>query len=115
MAYNIPAWPAQSKGAGLGRSGTDDTVIVADQRLARWDRVRWQSNRTNRPAHCNARAEPQLRAINRARNGLSTYSAKPTTTKFMIAVTANTICQEPVEALITLASGTRKADVPFAV
>ena len=38
-----------------------------------------------------------------------------TTTKFMIAVTTNTMCQLPVEALIRLATGTRKADAPLAV
>jgi hypothetical protein len=34
---------------------------------------------------------------------------------FIRAVTANTACQLAVEVLITLATGTRKAEVPFAV
>ena len=54
-------------------------------------------------------------AIMRARMGLSTKIAKPTTTKFMIAVATNTMCQLPVASLIRLAIGTRNADVPLAV
>src|ERR1700722_3907083 len=53
--------------------------------------------------------------IARARSGLSTKSAKPTTAKFISAVTTKTMCQEPVDILMRLATGTRKADVPFAV
>src|SRR6185437_11970453 len=49
------------------------------------------------------------------RIGLSTNNAKPTTTRFMIVVSRNTMCQLPVDALIMLATGTRKADAPFAV
>ena len=51
----------------------------------------------------------------RERIGLSTNSARPTTAKFMSAVTTNTACQLPVDDLIMLASGTRKAEAPFAV
>src|ERR1700757_4619051 len=53
--------------------------------------------------------------MTRARIGLSTNITKPTTTKFMMAVTTNTMCQLPVASLMRLASGTRKADAPFAV
>ena len=58
---------------------------------------------------------PQPFAICRARSGLSTNNAKPTTMKFISAVTANTICQLPVDVLIRLATGTKKAEVPLAV
>jgi hypothetical protein len=54
-------------------------------------------------------------ARNRSRNGLSTNSARPTTTKFMIAVNTKTRCQPPVADLIRLATGTRNADAPLAV
>lgn len=54
-------------------------------------------------------------AITRWRSGLSTNSAKPTTKKFMIAVATNTMCQLPVDDLMRLATGTRNAEVPFAV
>src|SRR5580698_9328094 len=54
-------------------------------------------------------------AIIRARIGLSTKIARPTTAKFMIAVATNTMCQLPVASLIRLAIGTRNAEVPFAV
>ena len=54
-------------------------------------------------------------AIARARIGLSTNKASATTMKFISAVTTNTVYQEPVDALIRLATGTRKADVPLAV
>src|SRR6185312_12140475 len=47
--------------------------------------------------------------------GRTTNSASPTTTRFMIDATTNTACQLPVCAFRTLASGTTKADVPFAV
>ena len=47
--------------------------------------------------------------------GRSTKRAKPTTTKFMHAVATKTRCQVPLRATSTLASGTRNADVPFAV
>src|ERR1700734_572737 len=53
--------------------------------------------------------------IARARSGLSTNSAKATTMKFISAVATNTMCQEPVDDLMRLATGIRKADVPFAV
>jgi hypothetical protein len=49
------------------------------------------------------------------RIGLSTNKASPTTIKFIAAVTTKTMCQLPVLVLITLASGTRNADAPFAV
>ncbi len=58
---------------------------------------------------------PQPLAIKRARRGLSTIKASATTTKFVIAVTTNTMCQPPVAVLTTLASGTRNADAPLAV
>ena len=51
----------------------------------------------------------------RARIGLSTKSAKPTTMKFISAVTTNAMCQLPVDVLIRFATGTRKADVSLAV
>ena len=51
----------------------------------------------------------------RERSGLSTKIASPTTTKFMIAVITNTICQLPVAPLSTFAKGTRNADAPLAV
>jgi hypothetical protein len=35
--------------------------------------------------------------------------------KFIIAVNTKTICQVPLAALMTLETGTRKAEVPFAV
>ena len=54
-------------------------------------------------------------AIIRARIGLRTNSAIATTAMFMIAVSRNTRCQLPVDVLIMLATGTRKAEVPFAV
>jgi hypothetical protein len=38
-----------------------------------------------------------------------------TTAMFMKAVSKNTRCQLPVDALIMLATGTREAEVPFAV
>jgi hypothetical protein len=63
--------------------------------------------------NCNARSQPF--AISRCRSGLSTNRARPTTTKFMIAVNTNTKCQPPVADLIRLATGTRKADAPLAV
>src|ERR1700686_2223973 len=56
-----------------------------------------------------------LSVISRLRIGLSTNKANATTTKFITAVTANTMCQLPVAVLIMLATGTRKAEVPFAV
>jgi len=54
-------------------------------------------------------------AIPRVRIGLSTNKASATTTKFISAVTTNTMCQLPVAPLIRLATGTRKAEVPLAV
>src|SRR5271169_1670225 len=51
----------------------------------------------------------------RARIGLSTNSASATTTRFMMAVTTNTMCQLPVASFTMLATGTKKADVPLAV
>ena len=54
-------------------------------------------------------------AIIRARIGLRTNSAIATTAMFMTAVSRNTRCQLPVDVLIMLATGTRKAEVPFAV
>ena len=51
----------------------------------------------------------------RERSGRSTKRARPTTRKFMTAVTTNTMCQLPVDTLIRFASGTRKAEAPFAV
>jgi hypothetical protein len=54
-------------------------------------------------------------AIIRARIGLRINRAIATTTMFMIAVSRNTKCQLPVESLMMLAIGTRKAEVPFAV
>src|ERR1035438_1169655 len=56
-----------------------------------------------------------LCVISRRRIGLRTNKANPTTAIFITAVTANTMCQLPVAVLIILATGTRKADVPFAV
>ena len=56
-----------------------------------------------------------LSAISRARIGFSTNSASATTTKFISVVTTNTMCQPPVEALMMLATGIRKADAPLAV
>src|SRR5580658_5742255 len=58
-------------------------------------------------------ADHQVFASNLLRIGLSTNKASATTTKFMIAVTTNTMCQLPVESLMMLASGTRNADAPF--
>ena len=53
--------------------------------------------------------------ISRRRIGLRTNRANPTTTKFIKVVTTNTMCQLPVAVLMMLATGTRKAEVPFAV
>jgi hypothetical protein len=41
------------------------------------------------------------------RTGLRTSGANPTTTKFIKAVVTNTMCQLPVEDLMTFASGMR--------
>src|SRR5579883_3380321 len=60
-------------------------------------------------------ARPLTAMICQARSGLSTNIARMTTAKFMIAVTTNTVCQLPVEALTMLAIGTRIADAPLAV
>ena len=54
-------------------------------------------------------------AIIRARIGLRMNRAIATTVKFMMAVSRNTRCQLPVDALMRLATGTRNAEVPFAV
>src|SRR4029077_18564108 len=54
-------------------------------------------------------------AIIRARIGLRMNRAIATTTMFMMAVSRNTRCQLPVEVLMMLATGTRNAEVPFAV
>ena len=55
------------------------------------------------------------RATTRLRIGLSTNRASATTTTFITAVSTNTMCQLPVEALIMLATGTRNAEAPLAV
>ena len=57
----------------------------------------------------------QTRSMARRRIGRKTNKANPTTAKFMIVVSRNTMCQLPVASLIMLATGVRKADVPFAV
>ena len=49
------------------------------------------------------------------RIGRTTNKASATTMKFMIAATANTACQLPEYAFRMFASGTTKADNPFAV
>src|SRR6516165_3999404 len=54
-------------------------------------------------------------AIIRCRSGLSTNKARPTTMKFITAVTTNTMCQLPVVDFTRFAIGTRNAEVPFAV
>jgi hypothetical protein len=54
-------------------------------------------------------------AIIRVRIGLRMNRAIATTAMFMMAVSKNTRCQLPVDDLIRLANGTRKAEVPFAV
>jgi hypothetical protein len=38
-----------------------------------------------------------------------------TTTKFIIAVTTKTVCQLPIDVLVMLETGMRKAEVPFAM
>jgi hypothetical protein len=69
-----------------------------------------------RPTEASAPAEAiQPLAIIRARIGLRMNNAIATTVIFIIAVSKNTRCQLPVDALIMLATGTRKAEVPFAV
>ena len=62
-----------------------------------------------------ASGDAQPLAIIRARIGLRMNRAIATTTMFMMAVSKNTRCQLPVVPLMTLATGTRKAEVPFAV
>jgi hypothetical protein len=57
-------------------------------------------------------ASTELRA---SRIGRSANKASSTTAKFMSAVTTKTEFQLPVASLSTFASGTRKAESPFAV
>src|SRR5689334_8664394 len=49
------------------------------------------------------------------RIGSSTNSASTTTSMFIAAAARNTDSHDPVAVFSTLASGTRNADVPFAV
>jgi hypothetical protein len=114
VVYNIPAGLASSKVSGSDPVRGIVTYKCRPNGWADWATAPWQSDRATIPGF-NAGAAFQPLAIARARSGLSTKSARPTTTKFMTAVTANTMCQEPVDALIILATGTRKAEVPFAV
>jgi len=82
--------------------------------LARALKLRLAGNDGN-AARRRPRGTVQPFAIIRCRSGLSTNKARPTTMKFITAVTTNTMCQLPVADFTRFAIGTRNAEVPFAV
>ena len=61
--------------------------------------------------HRNFHAMPFMRV----RRGLSSSNAMKAATKFMALAARNTVCQPPVVAPMTLAIGTSRAAIPFAV
>src|SRR5262249_38678804 len=60
-------------------------------------------------------ARAQLLEMNLVRMGLSTVKAMTAALKLRIDATQNTACQLPVADVSTLAKGTRREAVPFAV
>ena len=122
LVYNIPV--AQTGATGCcGRAVCGAGACPAAWQMTQSEAVKKWARKT-RPRLKNTdgyiflketACRDQPFAIMRARIGLSTNRANATTAKFMIAVTTNTMCQLPVASFTMLATGTKKAEVPFAV